>query len=1019
MKRLLIALVVSVALVMGAAVPQVTAAGENSTPSSWAEEEIERAKEHNLVTDKVLTGFQQDINREEFCELAVKLYEALSGDGAQLPETNKFTDTDNPEILKANNMGIVQGVGEDRFAPFNSITREQIAVMLHRTIAAANTHLIDGIYPVTFSDKGDISSWAEEAVGFMNEKDILTGVGQNRVSPRGNTTREQAIALVIRTFDKFEDAGYTPLALDDVENILLVPADYSTIQAAIDAAGDGDAVLVAPGAYEENINFAGKNIVVTSEKGPEETVVNGGFEGSVVTIHSEEGRDAVLHGFTITNGMSGFSGAEMSPNLYPRGGGISIREASPTIAHNVITKNAAVDFGGGISVEGESARPLIENNRFHQNITHYQGAGIAILEGATPTVRGNVIYDNRCESGPGILVAGSSGGLIEENTIRDNVHGYDHDPHLIIQYLKDDPAYYRWAEDWGQHTAFPGGIQITQQSDPVVRNNWITENDGGGIGVMLGSTPLIEGNTITNNSNEDTGAVTGGIMAAHDARPILTGNTLTGNLGPAIWVDRRNSEFVDANGRVLNLEDNDVGDNTVSGETVAWPLERPEPQISDNPQTLWVPQDYTTIQDAIDSARHGDTVVVAPGIYNESIDFRGHHITVRSEDHLDESIVENTVINGGDPNAPYDGQGPIVMFINGEGRGAVLEGFTIHNRDRDFFNMSAFYISGASPTIRNNIITSDRGTGVLLNWAYTKLYKPDQQADEGRFTPQLGMETAPLLKNNIIRDCTVGGGMWFYYASPEIIGNKFINNEGPLSGAIHNWFSNAIIKDNEFIGNMGHNGGALHFENFATVHIENNLFQDNVVQGLGGAVYIDSPTYGTIAGNVFTGNSARPGSAVALNFAADIELTNNVFAENYGWALYVGGSRARLTNNTFANNYKAEGETNIEGIFVMDGEVVGVNNIFYNSDLNVWEGEGGGDISVTNSLFYNDENRMWPGDGNEFADPLFVGDGDYQLRSGSPAIDAGVTVDLEVDIIGTPRPQGRGFDIGAYETVSP
>ena len=174
-----------------------------SKPSPWAEKEIEKAKNYSLTTDKVLSDFQQDITREEFCELAIKLYEALSNKEASLPSQNPFTDTSNPYILKANNLEIVSGVGNNRFAPNDLITREQIAVMFHRTLRAVDPSLLEGTYSLTFADSNEISNWAKEAIGFMSNKGIIGGIGDNRVNPKGKATREQSIAMVVRTFERF------------------------------------------------------------------------------------------------------------------------------------------------------------------------------------------------------------------------------------------------------------------------------------------------------------------------------------------------------------------------------------------------------------------------------------------------------------------------------------------------------------------------------------------------------------------------------------------------------------------------------------------------------------------------------------------------------------------------------------------------------------------------------------------------------------------------------------------------
>jgi hypothetical protein len=178
----------------------------SNAPSSWAVAEINKAKELNLTTDKVLSNYQANITREEFCELAVKLYEALSGKPAEPVTSNPFTDTTNQEILKAYNLKIVNGVSADKFAPNNSVTRQEICVMIIRTLQAAKPGFAMATNDdLTFADEKDIAPWAKTAIRSLNTNGIMKGVGTTAISitPTGNTTREQAIAMVKRTFEGF------------------------------------------------------------------------------------------------------------------------------------------------------------------------------------------------------------------------------------------------------------------------------------------------------------------------------------------------------------------------------------------------------------------------------------------------------------------------------------------------------------------------------------------------------------------------------------------------------------------------------------------------------------------------------------------------------------------------------------------------------------------------------------------------------------------------------------------------
>lgn len=151
-----------------------------------------------------------------------------------------------------------------------------------------------------------------------------------------------------------------------------VPQDAATIQAAIDLAQDGDRVLVSPGTYTEQINFAGKNIILESTDGAETTTIDGGGNlGFVINMNSGE-EDVLLRGFTVTGGFgeAGSIGAGA-------GGGLLVEGASITIENAVFTGNAGV-LGGGVSIIDGDA--VVRESRFEDNQALH-GGGLYIEQG--------------------------------------------------------------------------------------------------------------------------------------------------------------------------------------------------------------------------------------------------------------------------------------------------------------------------------------------------------------------------------------------------------------------------------------------------------------------------------------------------------------------------------------------------------------------------------------------------------------------------------------------------------------
>jgi S-layer homology domain. len=188
-----------------------------SDASKWAEPELEKASELELIPD-ILKGadMTKPITREEFCELAVLLYEKVTDTAAAPISPNPFTDTSNSQILKAYALGITAGTSATAFSPKTLINREQCAAMLYRAIKAIAPN---ADYSVTgikdFPDQKDISSWAVDSAKYMSKLGIIKGDSDGNFMPKATTTakvaagygmatREAAILMAVRTYETMD-----------------------------------------------------------------------------------------------------------------------------------------------------------------------------------------------------------------------------------------------------------------------------------------------------------------------------------------------------------------------------------------------------------------------------------------------------------------------------------------------------------------------------------------------------------------------------------------------------------------------------------------------------------------------------------------------------------------------------------------------------------------------------------------------------------------------------------------------
>jgi len=201
---------------------------------------------------------------------------------------------------------------------------------------------------------------------------------------------------------------------------IYVPADFPTIQQAINNAADGDVIEVAPGTYKgagnRDIEFLGKAVTLRSANGPEQTVIDcessggpggtgGGIQHRGFYLHQNEQADSVIRGFTIIHGR--INGSEIPPDdmrwgmsaAHPIGAGIYCEFSSPTIVDCVV-RDCGAEIGGGIGCVG--GRPAIIDCRIEKCTAGGLGAaesggrggGIGLIRNADAKINNCIIANN-------------------------------------------------------------------------------------------------------------------------------------------------------------------------------------------------------------------------------------------------------------------------------------------------------------------------------------------------------------------------------------------------------------------------------------------------------------------------------------------------------------------------------------------------------------------------------------------------------------------------------------------------
>jgi len=441
------------------------------------------------------------------------------------------------------------------------------------------------------------------------------------------------------------------------------------------------------------------------------------------------------------------------------------------------------------------------------------------------------------------------------------------------------------------------------------------------------------------------------------------------------------------------------------------------------PHIIHVPGDFSTIQDAIDAAGEGDTVLVADGTYYENINFLGKKpLLVTSEFIMDGDTnhINNTIIDGSQPEDPDFGS--VVSMITGEDTTTVLCGFTITG------GTGTLVAVAGNARLAGGVMFGSGGKLINNYIEYNNLSNEGWAGGGGIFAGG-PLDTLPwvVLRENRITHNTVISS----------------NNQG-TGGGIEIWF-NLVMEDNQLSYNeangafRGDGGGARISGNFGHIDLilRNNLITNNKAMSnseitdlvISGGLDIFLDCSGTISNNIISFNEIEVadekwgyGTGVLIEAIDDQEFTfeNNLVNDNtytggfcMGGGLLIYDANGKYQNNVAQDNTGTHGGgvgiggTSLDYLPVLINNTITGNEATYGGGIwagvnanvinsIVWDNTAteGASIFVVGTLEvrYSDVqgDEVWPGEGNINEAPQFMSDG-YHLDEPGGLLNAGIS----------------------------
>lgn len=196
--RRLAAILLAGIISLSAAFPAFAAVETNA--DVWAVSSMEYAYAHGLITEEELQKATSPMSRQEFCGVIMHFLQAVTGIERKATQASPFSDCDDPMVIAAYETGIIGGVEPGRFAPQRTLTREQMAIMIARTLKVCSLDLNEGAKKHPFTDTKTLYASSNDYIDQLYGVGIVSGYDNGTFGPFREMTVQEAVISFVRAY---------------------------------------------------------------------------------------------------------------------------------------------------------------------------------------------------------------------------------------------------------------------------------------------------------------------------------------------------------------------------------------------------------------------------------------------------------------------------------------------------------------------------------------------------------------------------------------------------------------------------------------------------------------------------------------------------------------------------------------------------------------------------------------------------------------------------------------------------